>query len=110
MARALAPGLRELLLAISLVLASAAAGLTPIADGDVFWHLAAGRQIVSSGAVPQVDAFSSGAAGRPWIDVHWLCQLGVYALERAGGLYALVAAKCVLIGLGALLLLRAVDR
>lgn len=110
MARTLAPGLRELLLAISLGLASAAAGLTPIADGDVFWHLAAGRQIASSGAVPQVDGFSSGAAGRPWIDVHWLFQLGVYAVERAGGLYALVATKCMLIALGALLLLRAVER
>jgi tetratricopeptide (TPR) repeat protein len=89
---------------------SAAAGLTPVADGDVYWHMAAGREMVRTGALLQNDAFSVSAAGRPWIDVHWLFQLAVFGLHQLGGLPALVYAKCFLIGLGALCLYGALPR
>jgi tetratricopeptide (TPR) repeat protein len=102
--------LREVPLAAALVLASVTAGLTPIADGDVFWHLGAGRVMASTGHVLRHDPFSISAAGRPWVDVHWLFQLGVYALEQAFGLGGLVIAKCALVSGGALLLYTAIDR
>jgi hypothetical protein len=78
--------------------------LGPISDGDIFWHLAAGRQIVQQRALPQVDPFTVSAAGRPWIDVHWLFQLGAFALYAGFGLVGLAVAKAVLIAVGALLL------
>jgi tetratricopeptide (TPR) repeat protein len=89
---------------------SAATGLTPVADGDVYWHMAAGREMVRTGALLQSDAFSVSAAGRPWIDVHWLFQLAVFGLHQLGGLPALVYAKCFLIGSGALCLYAALPR
>src|SRR4051812_42712861 len=67
--------------------------LTPIADGDIFWHLAAGREMVRRHAWLRTDPFTISAGGRPWIDVHWLFQLGAYAVNRAAGLAGLVVVK-----------------
>jgi hypothetical protein len=78
-------------------------GLTPIADGDIFWHLTAGREMVRLRAWLHVDSFTVSAAGRPWTDVHWLFQLGAYAVHRAGGLRALVIVKAAVLAIGAVL-------
>jgi hypothetical protein len=101
---------RRATLPVLLFVGAAIAGLTPVADGDIYWHLAAGREIMRGHAWLYSDPFSVSAAGRPWIDVHWLFQLAVYALHCAGGLWALLGAKCLLIGLGAVLLYAAVER
>jgi hypothetical protein len=85
-------------------------GLAPLADGDLWWHLAAGREMARTHAFLTTDPFSAGAAGRPWIDVHWLFQLGAYAIYMLGGLRALVVAKCALVAAGALVLSEAVAR
>ena len=89
---------------------SAGTGLAPIADGDIFWHLAAGREMLRTLAPIDHDPFSIGALGRSWIDVHWLFQLGCYGVYTLFGLRGLVLAKCALIGLSALLLCAAVPR
>ena len=68
-----------------LALLSAAAALTPVADSDIWWHLAAAREMWRTGDVLRADPFSLGAAGRPWIDVHWLFQLLVHAGFQRGG-------------------------
>ena len=98
--------------ALGCVLACGAAttGLSPSADGDIWWHLAAGREMVARGALLFADPFSVSALGRPWVDVHWLFQLAVFAVHRAFGLAGLVWAKCALLGLGALLLYIAVEQ
>ena len=36
--------------------------------------------MVRSRALLTVNPFSAGAAGRPWANVHWILQLGVYAV------------------------------
>jgi hypothetical protein len=59
--------------------------LGPISDGDIYWHLAAGREILQRHELLRVDPFTLSAAGRPWIDVHWLFQLGAYATYLAFG-------------------------
>lgn len=84
-----------------------AAGLAPSADGDIWWHLAAGREMVSQRAFLEADPFSSGAAGRAWVDVHWLFQVIAYAVHSWFGLSGLVIAKCLLLSLGATLLFMA---
>ena len=101
---------RSLALGGVLACGAATTGLSPSADGDIWWHLAAGREMVARGALLFADPFSVSAAGRPWIDVHWLFQLAVFGLHRAFGLAGLVWAKCALIGLGALLLYLAVEQ
>jgi hypothetical protein len=65
--------------------------------------------MVARGGLLFTDPFSSGAHGRPWVDVHWLFQLAVFALHRASGLAGLVWSKCALLGLGACLLYFAVE-
>ena len=98
--------------ALGCVLACGAAttGLSPSADGDIWWHLAAGREMVARSALLFTDPFSVSAAGRPWVDVHWLFQLAVFGLHRAFGLAGLVWAKCALLALGAWLLYLAVEQ
>jgi hypothetical protein len=86
---------------------AASVGVAPSADGDIWWHLAAGREMVARRALLFSDPFSVGAAGRPWIDVHWLFQLAVYAVHHCAGLAGLVWVKCALIGLGAVLMSQA---
>jgi hypothetical protein len=68
-------------------------GCTPLADFDVWWHLRAGQLILQARQVPRVDLFTYTNATRPWIDVHWLYQVGLALLYRAGGASALVLAK-----------------
>jgi len=85
-------------------------GLAPPTDGDVWWHLAAGREILRTGSLLRVDPFSVSAGGRPWVDVHWLFQIAAYAVFWVGGVTALVLAKCLLVAAGALLLRKAVER
>jgi tetratricopeptide (TPR) repeat protein len=97
-------------LAAALAVGAFLVSLAPLSDGDLWWHLAAGREIVQTGALPTVDVFSSGAAGRPWIDVHWGFQLAAYGLHALGGLTALVVAKGLLVAIGALVLFGAVGR
>lgn len=111
--RALTPSSRAV--SSLLILAVLAIGIflvtfAPISDGDIYWHLAAGRLIVQSGALPHVDPFTASAAGRPWIDVHWLFQLGAFALYSLVGFTGLAAAKAAILAGGALLLTWAAER
>jgi tetratricopeptide (TPR) repeat protein len=87
---------------------AASAGWAAAADGDIWWHLAAGREMWARGGWLMSDPFSSGAAGRPWVDVHWLFQLGAYAIHARLGLAGLVVCKCLLVGGGAIALVGAV--
>jgi hypothetical protein len=86
------------------------AALAPVADGDLYWHLAAGRQMALTHALLRVDPFSVSAAGRAWPDVHWLFQLGVYAVHTLGGLRALVLVKSLFVAASALVLCLSVPR
>lgn len=96
-------------LAAVLGLGAASTGLQPSADGDIWWHLAAGREMVARGGLLFSDPFSVSAQGRPWVDVHWLFQLAVYAIHHWLGLGGLVLVKCGLVGLGAALLYFALE-
>lgn len=104
------PGLRIPLGAAVLGLGAASTGWAPAADGDVWWHLAAGREMVARGGLLLTDPFSVSAQGRAWPDVHWLFQLAVYAVHQAFGLAGLVWAKCGLIAAGACLLYFALEQ
>jgi hypothetical protein len=68
-------------------------GCYPLADFDIWWHLRAGQLIAETGRVPRVDLFTYTNAGRPWIDLYWLYQVGLALAFRAGGASALVLLK-----------------
>jgi hypothetical protein len=97
------------------VYAAVAAGaalvaLGPIADGDIYWHLAAGAEMWRRHALLRTDPFTLSAAGRAWIDVHWLFQLAVAAIHRTAGFLGLAAAKALVVAAGAVAGTRAAER
>jgi hypothetical protein len=47
-------------------------------DFDGAWHLACGRLIVETGAVPRVDPFCFTSDGLDWINLNWLAQVALY--------------------------------
>jgi hypothetical protein len=59
----------------------------PIRPHDFWWHLAIGRDIVTSGAIPTVDTYSFTRPGMPYLSYHqfWLMEAVLYLVYRAGG-------------------------
>jgi hypothetical protein len=52
--------------------AMAAAATTPMTDPDIWWVAAAGRDMLSHGAVPRSNLFSYVEPDHPWIMHEWL--------------------------------------
>ena len=78
-------------LALSGLVALAAAGeATGLVRSDDAWlHLAAGREIVTRGALPDRDVFlheNDRDRGAPWLIHSWLAEVIAYGAMRAGGL------------------------
>ena len=59
----------------------------PIRPHDFWWHIAIGRDILQSGAIPQVDTYSYTAFGAPYpsYQVFWLMEVTLYLIYQAGG-------------------------
>lgn len=95
-------------LAAALILLALRPLLTPIRPHDFWWHMATGRLIVQTGAIPSIDQFSYTQAGQPFYNQGWLAQLLMYGLYQAGGLPLLLIAQALVIVLAYGLLLRIV--
>jgi hypothetical protein len=67
----------------------------PITDTDIFWHLAAGREIIAHRHFLYSDPFAFTLASPQWIDLHWLFQLLMYGLFVLGGLKAMIVFKLI---------------
>jgi hypothetical protein len=85
-------------------LALGLAALYPVWSNDLFGHMAAGRQILDLGRVPDHDTFSFYFdQPRPWRNHNWASCVLFYALYAAFGPDALVCLKVLLCGaLGAI--------
>ena len=82
-------------------------GIFPLKDADFYWHLRTGDLIRKTGQIPRVDFYTFTRAGTPWIDLHWVFQVGISALYEYGGVPALTLAKAVITSLAVFLLLTA---
>jgi hypothetical protein len=60
--------------------------LAPIADPDVFWHLAVGRYIATHRALPWTNLWSFTAPDHPFLASSWLYDLLLYGAHRLGGI------------------------
>lgn len=82
---------RRVLTAAAVAAGAAAvlACLGSTADPDLPWHLAAGRRILATGAVPRADFLTWTREGAPWVDFEWAAQALFYALDRVGGVWGL---------------------
>ncbi|MEE2751975.1 MAG: hypothetical protein VX519_11140 [Myxococcota bacterium] len=57
----------------------------PIWNIDLFWHIAAGREIIAHG-IPATDVFSAADDTRDWVSFQWGYQVLVAWLDGLGGL------------------------
>lgn len=85
--------IQALLSALALVALAAAFSMLDIVSWDYWWQLRTGRLIWETGAVPTQDPYSFTAMGAPYIDIHWLFQLGLFATHALGGHAAVVLGK-----------------
>src|SRR2546428_5591140 len=76
----------------------------PPLDPDLWWHLANGRLIITTGTIPHVDLYSFSAAGQPWVMHEWLADLMMYLVYQLGGLPLLVAISAGVVAAGAICL------
>lgn len=74
---------------------------------DFYWHLRTGDLIRASGEIPRVDFYTYTRAGSPWIDLHWMFQVGMSWVHERGGVPALTFAKCAVTTAALLLLVTA---
>ena len=56
----------------------------PLIDGDAWWHIRAGEEVLDRGFVPRVDTWSIVGEGRPWTSQDWLANVILAVGERAG--------------------------
>ena len=47
----------------------------PLIDGDVWWHIRAGQEVLRTGRIPNVDTWSIVGLGRPWTSQDWLANV-----------------------------------
>jgi hypothetical protein len=64
----------------------------PIRPHDFWWHIAAGREIRTTGQIPHLDTYSYTAPGAPYASyqMFWLMEVVLYTIYRIGGLALIV--------------------
>jgi len=100
------PTLNHVWIAAALLLIALRPLLTPIPPNDFWWHMATGRIIATTGAIPTADSFSYTRAGQPFYNQSWLAQLFMYLLHQIGGVPLLIFVQALVITLAYGLLLR----
>lgn len=93
-------------LAAALILLALRPLFSPIPPHDFWWHMATGRLIVNTGAIPTVDGFSYTQFGQPFFNQSWLAEVLMYGLYWLGGIELIVLAQSLIIVLAYGLLLR----
>lgn len=64
---------------------------------DIWWHLRAGKYIFENHHIPSQDIFSYTAAGRPWIDLHWLFQVFSFSIYEVLGVNGLIIMRVIVL-------------
>lgn len=75
-----------------------ALGVRGASDPDLWWHLATGRLIATTGAIPRVDPFSWTHLGQPWVAHEWLTDWLMYQVYALAGLPGLMLFYGLVIG------------
>jgi hypothetical protein len=64
-------------------------GDTLFSEGDTWWHIRAGEEILRTHTVPHTESYSFTAAGTEWMAYEWLGEVAMALAYRAGGLVGL---------------------
>ena len=67
--------------------------LTPVHNGNIFWHLRNGEDILDTGRIRLEDPFTYTARGNCWVQEEWLAEVLYAAAWRTGGAPAVVLLK-----------------
>src|SRR6478609_4542027 len=67
------------------------------ADG---WMALLSGRVVAQHGLPSHDTLTIWAHGRTWVDQQWLAQLGLYGVDRLGGLPLVMLVHALLVTLG----------
>ena len=65
-------------------------GYTEMAGSDMWWHIAAGRELLQTGTPFMVDDWSFSAHGKDWLNHEWLADIIYYVWVSSFGLQAIV--------------------
>lgn len=69
----------------------------PLSDTDLWWHLAAGREMVAAGSWLRQDPFCSSSLAVPWTDLHWGFQILVHSVHAVFAEFGLMALRILLV-------------
>ncbi|MBI4865743.1 MAG: hypothetical protein HY816_02215 [Candidatus Wallbacteria bacterium] len=72
------------------------AGIGTLRDFDIWWHLAAGKEIVETAIIPRTDHWSHTVDGKPWFAHEWLAEIFFYGVWRAAGENGLLVWKALM--------------
>ncbi len=85
-------------------------GFTEMAGSDMWWHIAAGRELLQTGSLWMVDDWSFSRHGQDWLNHEWLADVIYYGWVSAFGLHSLVYWKWLVVIATFCLLQRALYR
>lgn len=91
---------------VAIAIAGLVAGIFPASDPDVFFHLAAGRDIAAAGGIPRVETLTALSAGRPFLNHEWLFDVALWGAFDAAGPQGTTVFQAVLLAVLSLLIAR----
>ena len=94
---AVTPKFAIALLAVAGVLLYLSFGYTEMAGSDLWWHIAAGRELLQTGNPRLVDDWSWSAHGNDWLNHEWLADIVFYGWTAQWGIESLVYWKWLVI-------------
>ncbi len=68
-----------------------------LGDAGTGWHIRNGELILTTHSITRADPFSSTMQGKPWYAWEWLCDIGMAAVHRWGGLNGVVFSSALII-------------
>lgn len=72
--------------------------LGPVADTDLWWQIATGREALARWSSLPVDLFSASYAGKPWVYKDLGAGVAWFAAWSAGGAAGVIALRAALVG------------
>lgn len=90
--------LSRLWLGLAVLLPVLASLIARLSSVDLAYQLRAGAEILDSGTIPSVDAWTFTMTGQPWIDQQWAAQVILRVVESVGGWVGLAVFRAALVG------------
>lgn len=87
----------------SVLIASLAAFVRPVTDGDFWWHVRTGKWILENGRLPGHDVFTYTVADHTWVDHEYLTEALTWLVQARLGLAGVSLAFGLLTWVGFLL-------